>query len=41
MAGISPGGASASVARVEVDASKKNKTDFVLWFTNSKFKDQK
>ena len=25
---------------VEEDASKKNKTDFVLWFTKSKFEDQ-
>ncbi|AHH03593.1 Cysteinyl-tRNA synthetase [Borrelia nietonii YOR] len=29
-----------SVSRVEIDLSKKNKSDFVLWFTNSKFKDQ-
>lgn len=29
-----------SVSRVEVDPFKKNKLDFVLWFTNSKFKDQ-
>ncbi len=26
--------------RVEVDANKKNPLDFVLWFTNSKFKNQ-
>ena len=25
---------------VEIDTSKKNKTDFVLWFTKSKFEDQ-
>ena len=25
---------------VEVDANKRNKTDFVLWFTKSKFQDQ-
>ena len=25
---------------VEIDESKKNKTDFVLWFTKSKFEDQ-
>ncbi|AHH08572.1 cysteine--tRNA ligase [Borrelia anserina] len=29
-----------AVSRVEVDPSKKNKSDFVLWFTNSKFKNQ-
>ncbi|WP_221037508.1 cysteine--tRNA ligase [Borrelia sp. HM] len=29
-----------SVSRVEVDHFKKDKSDFVLWFTNSKFKDQ-
>lgn len=27
-------------ARIEVDSNKKNAKDFVLWFTNSKFKDQ-
>jgi len=27
-------------SRVEVDANKKNPLDFVLWFTNSKFKNQ-
>lgn len=27
-------------ARIEVDAGKRNPADFVLWFTNSKFKDQ-
>ena len=27
-------------ARIEVDSNKKNPKDFVLWFTNSKFKDQ-
>ncbi|MBF9015900.1 MULTISPECIES: cysteine--tRNA ligase [unclassified Oceanispirochaeta] len=27
-------------ARVEVDTNKRNYTDFVLWFTNSKFGDQ-
>ncbi len=27
-------------ARIEVDSFKKNPKDFVLWFTNSKFKDQ-
>lgn len=27
-------------SRVEVDKNKKNPLDFVLWFTNSKFKDQ-
>jgi cysteinyl-tRNA synthetase len=27
-------------ARIEVDAAKRNPQDFVLWFTNSKFKDQ-
>lgn len=27
-------------ARVEADANKKSKTDFVLWFTKSKFDDQ-
>ena len=26
--------------RVEEDANKRNKTDFVLWFTKSKFEDQ-
>ena len=25
---------------VEEDANKRNKTDFVLWFTKSKFEDQ-
>ncbi|UGQ16268.1 cysteine--tRNA ligase [Borrelia sp. RT5S] len=40
MAGISLFSTSASIPRVEADISKKNKTDFVLWFTNSKFKDQ-
>lgn len=29
-----------SGARIEVDSNKKNPKDFVLWFTNSKFKDQ-
>lgn len=29
-----------SGARVEVDISKKNPKDFVLWFTNSKFENQ-
>ncbi len=27
-------------ARIEVDSAKKNPKDFVLWFTNSKFKNQ-
>lgn len=27
-------------ARIEVDSNKRNPKDFVLWFTNSKFKDQ-
>lgn len=27
-------------ARAEIDRNKKNSTDFVLWFTKSKFKDQ-
>ena len=27
-------------ARIEVDSGKKNPKDFVLWFTNSKFKNQ-
>ena len=27
-------------ARIEVDSAKRNPKDFVLWFTNSKFKDQ-
>ncbi|MGG7165724.1 cysteine--tRNA ligase [Clostridium ihumii] len=27
-------------SRIEVDANKKNPLDFVLWFTNSKFKNQ-
>lgn len=27
-------------SRVEIDANKKNPLDFVLWFTNSKFKNQ-
>lgn len=27
-------------ARIEVDGNKRNPKDFVLWFTNSKFKDQ-
>ena len=27
-------------ARIQVDLNKKNPKDFVLWFTNSKFKDQ-
>lgn len=27
-------------ARIEVDDNKRNPKDFVLWFTNSKFKDQ-
>ena len=27
-------------ARIEVDSAKRNPADFVLWFTNSKFKDQ-
>ncbi len=27
-------------ARIDVDENKKNPLDFVLWFTNSKFKDQ-
>ena len=27
-------------ARVETDANKRNPSDFVLWFTSSKFKDQ-
>ena len=27
-------------ARIEVDSNKHNPKDFVLWFTNSKFKDQ-
>ncbi|QMU99362.1 cysteine--tRNA ligase [Borrelia sp. A-FGy1] len=40
MAGISTSKVFNSVSRVEMDVSKKNKTDFVLWFTNSKFKDQ-
>ncbi len=29
-----------SGARIVVDSNKKNPKDFVLWFTNSKFKDQ-
>ena len=29
-----------SGARISVDSNKKNPKDFVLWFTNSKFKDQ-
>ena len=29
-----------SGARIDVDSNKKNPKDFVLWFTNSKFKDQ-
>jgi len=29
-----------SGARIEVDTSKKNPKDFVLWFTNSKFENQ-
>ena len=29
-----------SGARIEVDSNKKTPKDFVLWFTNSKFKDQ-
>lgn len=29
-----------SGARIDVDSAKKNPKDFVLWFTNSKFKDQ-
>ncbi|AHH06663.1 Cysteinyl-tRNA synthetase [Borrelia crocidurae DOU] len=29
-----------SVSRVELDLSKRNKSDFVLWFTNSKFQNQ-
>ncbi len=29
-----------SGARIEVDSNKRNPKDFVLWFTNSKFKDQ-
>ncbi|UER67759.1 cysteine--tRNA ligase [Borrelia sp. BU AG58] len=40
MAGINLVNACNSVSRIEADTSKKNKTDFVLWFTNSKFKDQ-
>ncbi|WP_434756938.1 cysteine--tRNA ligase [Borrelia puertoricensis] len=41
MAGINLNGSGfSSVSRVEIDPSKKNKSDFVLWFTNSKFKDQ-
>ncbi|UPA16449.1 cysteine--tRNA ligase [Borrelia coriaceae] len=41
MAGISLNNfGDSSVSRVDVDPSKKNKSDFVLWFTNSKFKDQ-
>ncbi|AWG43233.1 cysteine--tRNA ligase [Candidatus Borreliella tachyglossi] len=41
MACINPNNSNyVSVSRVEVDISKKNKSDFVLWFTNSKFKNQ-
>lgn len=29
-----------SGARIDIDSNKKNPKDFVLWFTNSKFKDQ-
>ena len=29
-----------SGARIDVDSNKRNPKDFVLWFTNSKFKDQ-
>ena len=29
-----------SGARIDVDSAKRNPKDFVLWFTNSKFKDQ-
>ncbi|WKC58148.1 cysteine--tRNA ligase [Borrelia sp. P9F1] len=40
MAGIGLFDTNNSVSRVEADISKRNKTDFVLWFTNSKFRDQ-
>ncbi|WP_024653441.1 cysteine--tRNA ligase [Borrelia persica] len=41
MAGINPNNADEhSISRVEMDLSKRNKSDFVLWFTNSKFKNQ-
>ncbi len=39
MAGIKLGNLEAG-ARIEVDENKKNPHDFVLWFTNSKFKNQ-
>ena len=29
-----------SGARIDIDSNKRNPKDFVLWFTNSKFKDQ-
>ncbi|WP_324280727.1 cysteine--tRNA ligase [Borreliella garinii] len=40
MAGIDLIDKDMTFSRVDIDKFKRNKTDFVLWFTNSKFKDQ-